>query len=228
MPRCLICHQPFFENVSWSTMFFSGVADVICQECEGKFQPISNPICSICGRSMKKTAEGDHCLDCKRWLPEMQTIEKNRALFEYNPFLKNVLTQLKFRGDVKLAEAFHPLLKKLYQKEFKFDVIVPIPLSKDRLIERGFNQVEALLAKWCTYEDVLARKPGRKQSKKSRIERIQQRTTPFMLKGEAEAVEGRSIVLVDDVYTTGATIRQAATVLQAHGAARVRSMTIAR
>lgn len=106
-------------------------------------------------------------------------------------------------------------------------LFIPIPLSDERLYERGFNQAEALLVKaGLSPTFVLQRIHTEKQSKKSRTERIHiqqvfKLTDPYLVKD-------KMIVLMDDIYTTGSTLRHAAKLLKEAGASSVHSFTIAR
>ncbi|MGX9806672.1 ComF family protein [Exiguobacterium acetylicum] len=103
--------------------------------------------------------------------------------------------------------------------------IVPIPLSRDRLSERKFNQAEEI-AKQMNGKVTLAlkRDEGTPQSKKSREERLK-RSNPFHVTKE---VAGKNILLVDDVYTTGVTLRQAMVRLKEAGASEISAVTLFR
>ena len=104
--------------------------------------------------------------------------------------------------------------------------IVPIPLSPERLQERGFNQAEALIVEaGLQSANLLKRTHSEKQSKKSRSDRIH---VPQVFSLEPTTLEGKRILLVDDIYTTGSTLRHAAKILVENGAASVSSITIAR
>ncbi len=103
-------------------------------------------------------------------------------------------------------------------------LIVPIPLSDERLYERAFNQAE-VIAKWIQPEiDLILRREHReKQSKKSRHERITSKN-PFIL----TKTINKPVLLVDDIYTTGTTLRHASTMLKKHGCPRVDAFTLIR
>lgn len=169
----------------------------------------------------------DQCLDCVRWEKETEwagVLEKNHSLFTYNDFAQEVIARYKFRGDYVLAYAFATFMKKKLQSIF-FDALVPIPLSEERLYERGFNQSEALILV-CGHEpaQLLKRTHTEKQSKKSRSERIHLLQV-FQAQGDATEKE---ILLIDDIYTTGSTLRHAAKQLKEAGAKSVSSLTLAR
>ncbi|WP_319805544.1 ComF family protein [Cytobacillus firmus] len=111
-------------------------------------------------------------------------------------------------------------------KALEFDYLVPIPLSPERLYERGFNQSAALIHEsGYTAIELLQRVHSEKQSKKSRQERIHHNQVFKPLNAD---IENKVILLIDDIYTTGSTLYHAAKVLKASGAASVSSFTLAR
>lgn len=231
MSRCLFCHQPFFERVSWHGLLLMGEESEICPECEAQLVTFEGSRCQVCSRSLRN--EEPICHDCLRWQQRQKTadlLERNISLFQYNAFLKEVITMFKFRGDAELARFFAKRLKALYQKEFHGYLPVEIPLSEERLKARGFNQSALLMEGWAEKTKLLQRAGGQKQSKRNRKQRIARfNEQPFHLTQSAESsIEGKKLVLIDDIYTTGTTVRQAARILKHHGAEQVASLTVAR
>lgn len=204
-----------------------------CSMCEEQLTPIKGTRCDLCSRSMNELPihyiVENVCLDCYRWEqhPEL-LLEKNHSVYEYNDFLKDLISTFKFRGDAAMGIFFAEKVKNEYKNHFSSYVPLAMPLSDQRLLGRGFNQSRLLMQGWTSCPEWLIRKEGEKQSKKSRKQRIHEVShTPFSLKEHANVV-GQQIVLIDDVYTTGTTVRQAARVLLNHGALKVASLTIAR
>ncbi|MFC0559280.1 ComF family protein [Halalkalibacter alkalisediminis] len=237
MKRCLACHERFFDAVGWRKLLLIEPEDLLCSLCESELSRIEGRTCKTCSRPLEKINNAhrkeDQCLDCWRWEEREDTatlLERNVSLYEYNPFLKEWLATYKYKGDAVIATYFSPMLHKVYQKQFQRYTPIAMPLSRERLQTRGFNQSALLLLPWAEDQPVLDRTSGEKQSKKSRKQRIDQfHHNPFTLQPNAKSkVENRNILLIDDVYTTGTTIRQAAKLLKEHGAKNVASLTIAR
>ncbi|MFD0827027.1 ComF family protein [Neobacillus sp. M.A.Huq-85] len=231
--RCYLCHQPIPPIIGWRVIFSPEKDQYLCSECENKFEKIAGETCSICCRPFcnldEKFRHGDLCHDCLRWEqdPEWQGhLDKNTSLYLYNDFLKEVIAVFKFRGDYVVAKVFAVQIQEVLQK-MKADVFVPIPLSEERLYERGFNQAEALLLEaGFTSTLLLTRVHSEKQSKKSRSERIHLPQV-FAINPQID-IQGKNIVLIDDVYTTGSTLRHAAKLIKKEGAAGIQSLTLGR
>ncbi|MEY8349407.1 ComF family protein [Bacillus cereus] len=231
---CLLCDEYISEGASWYSFFVQSDKQYICERCERKFSYIMGEICADCGRSFlllsEEYREGSLCKDCVRWREEMKFLPiKNRSVYVYNDWMKEVLAQFKFRGDAELLQIFRANFVAVFHECFsECHAVIPIPLSKEREYERGFNQAELLAS--CLpcrmLQTSLSRKDTEKQSKKRRIERIRG-MNPFCFQKE-EMFAGQHILLIDDVYTTGITVRQVAACLYDAGAQTVSSLTLCR
>lgn len=231
--HCLLCHVEMEPDVSWGSVFGKAEPSRVCGECEGKLMPIQGEICSICGRPFANLDSeyrlGSTCFDCKRWEEDDEwsgSLDRNISLYNYEDFTKEAIARFKFRGDYVLAEVFARDFRSILQA-LHYDLMVPIPLSEERLYERGFNQAEAIIST-AGFEPthLLTRIHTEKQSKKSRHERIHLEQV-FKLETEMD-LTSKTILLVDDIYTTGSTLRHAAKLLKENGAAKVHSLTLAR
>ena len=153
------------------------------------------------------------------------------TLYDYreNPLFARLVKQWKYTGDQSILSYLWPASIKLPQTDF----IVPVPLHPRRLAERGFNQSEQI-AKCCakatggSVSHLLKRKRYTKQqAKNSLAQRRDNLANAFALRDDKMNLQGKSILLVDDVFTTGETIKNAARVLQ-NGAARVEAFCLFR
>ena len=222
---CLYCHMPFEEQTGWAGLLFLTEPDLLCEGCRSGLAPIRGNRCDRCSRPMQ---EQGRCRDCIRW-EEMPPIgcalDKNISLYTYNSFMKEYIATFKYRGDYELGRLFGRDIKKAAPKA---DMILPVPLSEERLSERGFNQARALgEMAGLKMQEGLVRMHSEKQAKMTRRERIERRQV-FGIHPDAPVFKGQTILLIDDIYTTGTTLRQAAILLKEAGARQVLSMTIAR
>lgn len=224
--RCLNCHSLLFEEIGWSDLFLKRVEGSFCEKCRAELIKIEGSRCAVCSKGMK---ESGICGDCQSWSkhPEFkEVLSSNESIYQYNPALKELLKRFKYSGDYALAGCFQKDLTEMVMPLVKSAIITPLPVSAERLKERGFNQTEALLncAK-IQYECLLTRKNTEiSQAKKVKSER-HAGVNPFTA---IRNLNGEKIVLIDDLYTTGTTVRRAAYALRKAGAGEVRSITIGR
>jgi len=223
---CIYCDRKFTETFSLHQLFFKR-KETACIQCLAKFEKIVGAVCERCG---SLSEEKKICVQCNELVESNlnQVLTLNRSIFLYNPEMKIWMNRYKFYGDVTLATMFITDLREYYEKYFKrFKIIVPIPLSEERLQERGFNQVEVLaeLAGF-TLTKCLQRVHTERQSKLNRIERMNRKQIFSFCGGEK--FQNVPILLLDDVYTTGKTVGDAAIVLLQNGASEVFSLTLIR
>nr|WP_200956584.1 ComF family protein [Bacillus sp. Root920] len=225
---CQICEGHFVPAFTWKSFLLLN-DDRLCVACKNHLVKIERPICPTCGRAQ---SNGQLCQDCNRWNERSDSIKilvKNRSVYTYNELMKDVLARFKFRGDTALAELFKKDVQAAFKHSFciKDPLLIPIPLSHERLKERGFNQsviIASLLDK--PILQPLVKIHQSKQSKKKKNERLDQKGL-FQIK-QTDAIVQRDIILVDDIYTTGATIYDAARILKDAGAKSVSSFTLIR
>lgn len=224
--KCSWCHKEIIRNLTLKEILWPfAIENTRCPTCEKRLVRLQPPCCSTCC----KPGLQDPCEDCLHWQKEYPDYDFcHTALFTYDEAFSQWIQQYKFLGDYQLRATFTPDLKNFF-KEKQHDIICSIPISDQRFEERGFNQVQAMLeaAQIKTLpllqktQDVLA------QSKKNRKERLE---TPQTFKATANAVEikGKTVWIVDDVYTTGRTMFYAAEALLPFEPAQIRTFSLAR
>lgn len=166
------------------------------------------------------------------------------TLFDYrDPLIRNMIWMLKYRGNTRALQLCAALLHETLVGERADEllpdtaqfVIIPIPLSRKRLRHRGFNQTallgEALAAHaphlWEHQSDTLIKiRETAPQSSLPRVRRLTNVAGAFSVT-HAEKIRDRTVILLDDVITTGSTVRAAARVLEQAGAKRVMPVALA-
>ncbi|MBO1910118.1 ComF family protein [Microvirga sp. 3-52] len=170
------------------------------------------------------------CLECfsrfKRSNQKFEdTLLKNiTALYEYNDAMRDYLHQYKFLQDIALANVFKNELRDVVKSKVN---IIPIPMHPKRKVARTFSHVEELLkCARISYSDVLEKKDDETMGEKSKKERLA--ISPlFNLKSNA-IIEYEPYLIIDDIYTTGTTLRHAAALLIEAGAKEVEAVTLIR
>jgi ComF family protein len=211
------------------------------------------PSCVLCGRggaficqtclSAAPRADGLRCdrcwlplrgADCARCAERPLALSRLRSVFRYEGDVQRLVHDFKFSGYSCLAEPLADEMAMLLQSSgLAPDVIVPVPLTGSRRRERGFNQAALLtkrIAKACDarVEEALARRQFRSpQRALTAAERWRNVEGAFSV-ALPDAVDGRRVLLIDDVATTGATLDACARVLLEAGASAVDGLTLAR
>ena len=221
-PCCLCCSSR--ETIS-DNIFF-------CQGCFDRLAFSQKPICPCCGKIYSAAAGiGHHCPLC---LKEHWHFSRARALFIYEDPVQVLIRRFKYQGQFQGLSTLYHLKRKMVTGLMEPDVIIPVPLHVDRLKERGFNQALILAEK--LFPEIhhtlqhsllirLLRTPP--QTSLSAGERRKNLKNAFAVR-DKETVSGRNILLVDDVFTTGATVNECARTLKQAGAAHVQVFTLAR
>ena len=199
-----------------------------CQDCQQKVQGINKPYCDICG--LPQTNSG-LCDRCQQKQPSYKLL-RSWAVFD-SP-VRSALHRLKYRRDIGLGEALsNQVAIFIEQLQWPVDMVIPIPLGKERFKERGYNQVAMVamplsISLGLDYQPtVLARaRETRSQVGLTAIERQENVRNAFLAEGKK--VDGRTVLLMDDVSTTGATLSSAAEALLLAGAHDVYAVTLAR
>lgn len=158
------------------------------------------------------------CTRCRQSFERAQSTEEVTALFTYNDAMKAYIQRYKFLKDVALAHVFrNELYVALHKRREK---IVPVPLHHERLLERTFSQVHELLhAAKIPYIDMLRKEINDRQSQKTLQERKSGQNR-FSLCEQFD-VKDEELLIVDDIYTTGATVNDIKQLLLSNGAKKV-------
>lgn len=202
------------------------------QVCFGCKKPHES-LCNICLENARATHEEDSAYIL--------------FVFHYrNPAIKKAIWAMKYRGNSPVAEVFarelHDVLlgeleERVLFQNFTKPVLVPIPLSKKRLRERGFNQAEKLCKEAIKLDtekifefvprvlEKIKETPVQTSIKNKR-ERLKNIKGSFTVRNPEE-VRGRNIILIDDIWTTGGTLDEAKRVLLKAGARRIIAITVA-
>ncbi len=220
--HCSCCQQEVVKNVTLRELFFN--TSQRCYHCEKRFSKInSKTACPGCGRPDSPKL----CGDCQLWETQLGFVLNNQGIFRYDEGFQRWIESYKFKGDYRVRGGIAKELKEALKKYSDY-LICPLPLSKERFRERGFNQVCGCLESAdCSYIELLERKELSPQSEKSRAERLKMEQ-PFALKVENRKIRNQRVLLVDDVYTTGRTLFHGAEILYKNGAKTVKSLTFSR
>jgi len=197
----------------------------ICSRCLNKFVYYDKPSCPICKGVLRSKKCFIHKI-CMRhsYLDGLFTV------VHYDERAKTVLKEAKYHFAYNVLDEIAKTMKIQYNNfPFAVDYAVPVPLSKARQNWRGFNQAEILARKinWRSREILQKEKHTIAQAKLHRSKRLLNLRSSFKLLQHVE-VQNKTIVIIDDVCTTGATLQECAKVLKNSGAKKVFALVFAK
>lgn len=216
--RCPVCDEvtPFPE--------------LICPACRNVFEPVREPRCQKCGKYIRDEKE-EYCRGCRLVMHEF---DRGMGVFTYQSMTRSMY-RFKYASRREYARFYgEEIISRLGRliRIWKPDALVPVPIHYTRKRERGYNQAE-----------VLAKVIGRKMGipVKSRLLKRVKKTLPQKLLGDAERqnnlkkafkidrndVKLKTVIIIDDIYTTGSTIDACAAVLKGAGVKKVYFITVA-
>ena len=214
-PACLLCGESVPDREADA---------LVCDLCRIRWRPVPHPLCDRCGQPSLRDLE---CRLCAEW-PE--GLARVRSAVWLQGSARDAVHRLKYEGWTRASEAMAETMGSLEPLTGRVSLI-PVPLGRRRLRQRGYNQSECIA-------HALGARVGA-PVRTDLLGRVRETPTQTALTPEARhanvagafhagAVRGLELVLVDDVFTTGATLAAAGTALFEAGAARVEAVTFAR
>ena len=205
-----------------------------CSNCLSQIRWIEPPFCSICGIPfISREVETHPCGAC---VTHRKYFTIARALGAFEGSLQEAIHRWKYEGKTYLTPFFASWMAEglnRYWEPGSLDLLIPVPLHTRRLRERGFNQALLLVKDLSRRTGIPYRKTILQKKKStipqvnlSRAEREKGLRGTFHVIGKEE-LSGLSVLLIDDVYTTGATVNECSKVLLKGGAERVDVLTLA-
>lgn len=223
-PRCIKCGAILSDD------------DGLCSECFRELNFITAPYCYKCGHPFEEVGSSKKLI-CGNCMKKRKTpFRFNRSALYYDDISKDLILALKFMDKTENAKTLAKWLcmagNDIWQEGV--DILVPVPLHYKRLIKRRYNQ-SALLVKELSkltgikadYTSLVKHKSTKPQVQFSGHERVKNVKGAFSVK-HLEKIKGQRVVLIDDVMTTGSTLKECALALQKAGAKSVDTLTVAR
>ena len=225
-PRhCSTCHA----------VLTGGEGDPFCSDCLSTVRFTTPPLCPSCGVPFAPMQGADHlCEECVLSRPPFSVA---RSLGAYEGTLLDAIHLFKYHGKISVGEALGRMMAQAPYHSLTigdYSVVIPVPLHPKKLRERGFNQ-SLVLARQVSKQisiplDFFALRRTvhtEAQVKLSGHKRRKNVRGAFEVK-DPNRIEGQRILLVDDVYTTGSTVRECSKILMKSGAQEVAVLTLAR
>ncbi|AXH98412.1 ComF family protein [Sporosarcina sp. PTS2304] len=198
--NCLLCDKRMDDQPTWQQLLGIMRDATVCPPCFERFDRIDR-------------------------IEEDDILDSVHSLYAYNEQARDYVHQFKFMQDIALANVFAGELRSVLRDSKK--IIVPIPMHPNNKKNRTFSQVDALLdAAKLPYEHYIRKTTESVMGEKTRAQRLEMTE---LFEATADIIRNEKIfILVDDIYTTGTTLRHAATALKSKGAERVEAVTLFR
>lgn len=202
----------------------------ICPECVKRLSFVKGPVCKKCGKEVfSDTVE--YCFDCTK---HKRSFESGRALVNYNEAAKNSMVKIKYKNKREYLDFYIEAICIRYGKiiaRMEADALVPVPVHPSRMRTRGYNQAE-LLARGIGRElgvpvcaDLLLRsRKTAPQKELNPAERLKNLEEAFEAGSIPSGIE--TVILVDDIYTTGSTMEACTRTLKRMGVKKVYFLAI--
>lgn len=213
--KCVVCGDDLPESTRYC----------ICERCK---LAVNTKFCLKCGRAMKNMAE--YCDDCQN---HGFTFETARAPFVYEKEVVGLIRRLKFGSGKYLSGIMAQFMADIYvESGFSADAAVFVPMLKRKRRDRGYNQAEEIAKAFSQAVEIPVidaleriKKTGHfaRMSRRQRAEAIKD---SIALKRDAQ-IKDMSLVLIDDVFTTGATAEECSRVLKSAGCGKIFVLTFA-
>lgn len=210
----------------------ASAGDRLCRNCLESIRPMEPPICTVCGRPFHGPRDTSHvCGECIKNPPSFDTA---RSVFQFQGSIRTLIHRIKYNDDGYALRALSSLAMEynMLPDHLRPDMMIPVPLHPKRLKKRGFNQSLRLARTIFPHiplgMDILIRTlnttPQTELSMKERLRNVRN-----AFEAASPLPEGVEIILlVDDVYTTGATVMACAKAIKRAGAKEVHVFTVAR
>lgn len=223
-PQCYVCKK-ILEG-----------EDGLCFECLSKINFISKPMCEVCGFPFEfKLSNKNNHLICPRCIKQPPRFARCVSAVRYDEVSKKIILPFK-HGDKTNFAKFMAKVMCLTGKNLinDADVIIPIPIHFTRMLKRKYNQASLLskligkqMKKEVLYSTLLRKIATKSQGHLSTKERKSNVSGAFCVK-YPEKIKGKKVLLIDDVFTSGATVNECTKVLKKNGAKQVYVLTFAR
>ena len=207
---------------------------VICHSCWKSIRTSHPSYCLCCGRFFGALEEPHLCQDC---LQKRPPFSHHRSSGKYKGKLKDIILLYKYRHFQVLGKDLAHLVYRALGREeeiwWNVDAIVPVPLHPKRKKERGFNQAQIIAKELARIkrielgDQLLLKIKNVLPQTSLRVEEREESVSGAFAVAKGDKIKGKVVLLVDDVYTTGSTVRECSSVLRNAGVKEVKALTVA-
>ena len=221
-PACPMCGRP--------APFTGGSRADICPDCMRTVSYVSEPVCLKCGKPVESD-EMEYCSDCSK---KKHIYDQACAVYEYSRSIKDSIYRFKYHNKREYARIYAKQIKDKCGgmiSAWSPDVLIPVPIHSSRLKERGFNQAQliaeelehltGILTDCESLVRVVKTVPMKELDNVQRVKNLQN-----AFQADKKVVRYKKVLIVDDIYTTGATFDACAAALKQAGVQKVYGVSL--
>lgn len=215
--RCAVCDQ----ILAWGQT-------ELCEECSQKLEYFEEHVCMKCGKAVKP--EEEYCFDCKK---KVHYFTQGAALFSYE-YIRRSLYKFKYSGRREYAAFYgRQMAYRMEEKRnlWKPEALIPVPIHKRKLKKRGYNQAELIAKKLSEHWNIpvisnLVVRCKNTKPMKEIVGTDRQNNLKKAFKLGVNDVKLNTIIIIDDIYTTGSTIDAVAKICLEAGISNIYFLTV--
>ncbi len=219
--RCIICFGVLKKGEA---------SEGVCARCRSRLPYVKPPYCISCGKHLQ-SEDSEYCYDCSRI---KKSFDKGFAVFDYRGVMEKGMMAFKYGNKREFAAFYGKEIVKRYGRIIKglhADCIVPVPCHLSRQRKRGYNQAELIAREVGSYLDIpvrndILRRVSKTVAQKKLDDRERRKNIKKAFKRVDNGVKLDTVILIDDIYTSGATLNACAAVLKATGVKRVYCVSV--
>ena len=213
--HCVVCSKILEEE------------DYVCPSCEGSLPYVAPETCLGCGKRIYAT-DGEYCQDCRK---HIHNFDGGVAALEYDETIRNLVYDLKYKNKRRYADFFADCIVNRCREAIEdrhIDILVPVPMYSAKEKQRGYNQAELLAKALGVKLHIPCVNALYRNSKTHALKELSREERALAMRGSFSLVKplskGLTVGIVDDIYTTGATMDECAKVIKSGGASKVYSI----
>lgn len=205
----------------------------LCDSCVERFHWLGKKTCAKCGKILNENYRHELCYDCRRF---EHTFDKGFTCVQYGLYERGLMMDFKYKGKSYIGRKLGDILyDRMALEEERFDLLVPVPMYRKKKARRGYNQAEIMAGQMARRSGIpMARDLLRRDRQTlpmkglGPFERYENLKGAFSISpGNHYPIQGKRILLIDDIYTTGSTADACGIVLRQAGAERICILTFA-
>lgn len=218
--RCIFCEKALAI----------GEKERVCAECSKRMIYTSEPYCMKCGKELENT-EKEYCSDCEK---RQHIYDRGVSVFRYGDDVRKAILRLKYSNRRENGKYFGSVMAKKYGqliRQWNAEAIIPVPIHSSRRRKRGYNQAEIIADELSQNTGVpvdsfLIERQKKTLPQKELNDNDRKKNVECAFKICRSIVKYKSVVVIDDIYTTGYTIDECARVLKNAGVKNIYFITV--